>query len=122
MSKFLIVRLGDNDFYNSLQALGKWILEEIDEDTVTYMIEEGSMGEILTQMFRSMLCLQQQRFDMYKNYGNKEEVFTACRHYMEDNYYNIKNENISLVSDWVPEWENSEVLVVNYGNRQIHIV
>ncbi|AUR89031.1 hypothetical protein NVP1121O_003 [Vibrio phage 1.121.O._10N.286.46.C4] len=122
MSKFLVINFGDNDFYNSLKALGEWVLEEIDEDTIAHMIEEGSVNDILTQMFRNMLCLHQQSFDMYKDFGNKDEVLSCCKDYMESDYFILEDAKISLVEEWVPEWNNSEVLVVDYGNKQIYIV
>ena len=121
-NRILVVRFGDNDFGNSLVALGQHLLDEVGEEVVREIYEKNhdEFNEILTRLFRSMLILHQPRLDMFCRWGGKDKLFDKMDVYLADDYY-ILNDT-QFISTYEHEGDNSETLVVDFINNQTFTV
>ncbi|AUG88403.1 hypothetical protein PQC39_gp039 [Vibrio phage Vp_R1] len=117
----LVITFGDNDFGCSLMKLGDWVLEQgITKEVIEEMIKRKELNPILTKAFRSMCVLEQNRFDMYVRWESKGETLSEMDNYLNGDYYQITN--AKLVEDYTLEWDNSETLIVDLTNKQVHLV
>lgn len=121
-NRILVVRFSDNDFGNSLVALGRHLLDEVGEDVVKDIYERNheELNEILTRLFRSILVLHQTRLDMFCRWYTKEKLFVEIDEYLNRDYYKITN--TEFVNTYEHEYDNSETLVVDFINSQTLMV
>jgi len=117
-NRILVIRFGDNDFGNSLVALGLHLLDEIGEEVVKDIYERSheEFNEILTRLFRSVLVLHQTRLDMYCSWKTKEDLFAEIDKYLNRDDYTINN--TEFVNTYEHEYNNSKTLVVDFINNQ----
>ena len=124
--RYLIIEFNDNDFGQALVELGRYLTNyEFNRGKkLSYIIgnidSDGRLSDTIGLLFRSMLCLHCQRFDLYGrvNY-NYISLAERYKRFMEDDYFNIK----ARIDDKdIDEWNNGESLVIDIEKNTFKVI
>ncbi len=112
MNKFLVIEFHDNDFGTSMTKLGEYLIDAVGLEGVQRILDSEDSAKTFTKMLELHVFLYQ---GINRGDQSTEQI-------INDGYFQLFNEKISLQQHAPTDWDNSETLVVNFNTGDVFMI